>query len=712
MNADALRSYRFSTDAHWAACLFMRADRDSRRTGGGIRPFAPYARPAVSYESRGGHAPVATQTRQILWVDDDGTLHRLEHCGGLPETHAAPYAIARASRLVATPRGVWVIGDPPDTLQLYDENSLTRLLVVGVPNARIADIASDGRDFFFALVQREDRWEIDRIDCAGHIVETTPLTEIKDAQAFVYLRRSQRFVVLGDARHPRLYWLSADKGEILLSLPVAGLHPCFSADTLGSDAQDRVFLAGTDGKEFGSRSYVLIFDADGNALGDVPLDGPATGVVAIRDSLLVTGQRGLSRFQAADVVPENSSPVQFTLMTPMLFSPDREDRRRWLRVEATTTLPEGSTLEIAWVATDKDPTRDRLNAIRNDESISASQRIEALLRDPDPDLRRGTTVFQGSSVEGTKTPFAAKLFDVSERYLWLSLTLTAAAGGRLPRLSELAVLYPGRTLMEDLPSIYQREEQQQDSFLRALVGVLETTTQNLDALIASMGKLLHPSTASEPWLDFIARWLGIPWDDALELSQKKAIVSRAADLAKGRGTRAGLEALLDALFPGTPRRFRVTDATADYGFAIVGGNACSGSALPAMLGGHTRWSAELDASAVLGFMRLPCDGQRDDGAWQLAGRVRIDIAATATERAKWAQWLPAVIREMVPLTARIDLRWVTTQSLRTSQLDGTLTLEPAPVPHLGTDAITSLARLPDGETRLTSFGPSTGTRLR
>ena len=127
---------------------------------------------------------------------------------------------------------------------------------------------------------------------------------------------------------------------------------------------------------------------------------------------------------------------------------------------------------------------------------------------------------------------------------------------------------------------------------------------------------MHPSTAAGPWLDFIARWLGLPWDDALAEEQKRRIVARASDLARGRGTRAGLETLLDCLMPGTPRRFRVTDATADFGFATVGGEACRGSALPALLGGRTQWSAELDSSAVLGRMRLPCAGQLDDGVRQ------------------------------------------------------------------------------------------------
>jgi hypothetical protein len=67
---------------------------------------------------------------------------------------------------------------------------------------------------------------------------------------------------------------------------------------------------------------------------------------------------------------------------------------------------------------------------------------------------------------------------------------------------------------------------------------------------------------------------------------------------------------------------------------------------------------------------------------------------------------------MVPLTARVELRWVTAHALRTNRLDGTMTLEPAPTPHLGTDAITSLARLPERRTRLSAAGPIIGARLR
>ncbi|HKP35972.1 MAG TPA: phage tail protein [Pyrinomonadaceae bacterium] len=715
MKADKLKSYRFATEAQWNACLFVQADRESLRKGGGVQPFAPYGRPAALYGSRGGHAPVVTRTREIFWRDDQGRLHRVSACDDIPETFCAPGLLARAKRIVSTTSGLWVIEESSNVIERYEEDTLTRLLSVRIKGAKTVDIASDGHDALWVLTKRKDSWQTVPINSRGQEGKPVNFKGISNAKAFVFLRRKKRFVVLAGDEYQRLYWFDVDGGSPLFSLPVGATHPCFKARILGSDSTDRVFMEGADDRGLGA-AYVLIIDADGDSLGDVPLhpqDAPATGIAARGNHLLVTGKRGLLQFTVAEVVPEGAEHAQCMLMTPSLFSPDREDRRRWLRVEATASLPEGSTLEISWTATDDDvATRDRLKALANDDSIPANQVVAKVLNEPD--MRRGRTVFHGTADSEKKSEpiiHAAKLFEVSERYLWVCVTLTAPPGARLPLLSELNVFYPGRTLMEDLPSIYQREEEQPDSFLRALVGVLETTTHGLDRTIGSMGRNVHPATATEPWLDFIARWLGVPWDDGLTVDQKRAIVMRAPDLAKSRGTRAGLEALLECLIPGTPRRFRVTDATADFGFAVVGGDACAGSALPAMLGGHTRWSPELDSRAVLGYVRLPCDGQLEDGAWQLAGRVQVEIVATAAERIAWRPWLLALIKEMVPLTARVELRWTNAQALRSDRLDDTMKLESPPEPHLGTDAITGLARLPERGISLSACGAAMGSRL-
>jgi hypothetical protein len=111
-------------------------------------------------------------------------------------------------------------------------------------------------------------------------------------------------------------------------------------------------------------------------------------------------------------------------------------------------------------------------------------------------------------------------------------------------------------------------------------------------------------------------------------------------------------------------------------------------------------------------MRLPCVGQIDDGAWRIAGRIRVDIGASGEERARWEPWLLSLINSMVPMTTRVKLRWTGTRRMQGDVLDGTLVLEAPPTPRLGSDAVTGVARLPERPSHITATGADIGTRLQ
>jgi phage tail-like protein len=711
-----LQSYLFKTEAQWKSCLISGADQEWLHSNGKIRPYAPYDPASVLYATEGGYAPAFTAAGEILWHDKAGFLYRLLPGDESPERSAAAFAIARASRLIAA-RDLWVSGPKRRSLERYDSQTLTRLMTMELPESVVVDIADGGCDTVLALVKRirkqgkksERVWAIVRVDSAGHILDTVSVNGFSRPKRFIFLRRSQRLVVLTQEVHPRLCWFDVKGGRPIFSRIVAAIRPCFVATSLSCDSRDRIFLTGADDKA----GYVLVLDGDGNVVDSIPLDSldlPVNGVAANNETLVLAGPRGLLRFGSATSVPKSTGELRCLLITPMMFSPDRDGEKGWLRMEASATLPEGTTLEITFAATDKDDIRSRLNSIWADASLSASRRIQELIELPD--VWHAKTVFHGSARQTTnaEVPLSAPLFDASDNHLWGCVTLIASPGAALPQISQLRVIYPERSLMEELPAIFRRSENSPE-FLRSLVGVLEATTQELDGRIGTMSSRLHPDTAPDAWLNFVARWLGVPWDDALNSDQKKNLLQHAADLARSRGTRSGLETLLLCLIPGTPPRFRVTDATADFGFAIVGDATSPGSALPAMLGGPTRWSSELDSHAVLGYTRLPCPGQLEDGAWQLAGKIRIEVAASSKERKQWDPWLRTLLTEMVPVTAQVQLRWVSASALRSDDLNGTLTLEPEPLAHLGTDAVTGQARLPEGKVRLSSCGPEINTRL-
>ena len=181
----------------------------------------------------------------------------------------------------------------------------------------------------------------------------------------------------------------------------------------------------------------------GTKLVVVLLAAPATGIAATRQNLIVTNARGLLRYAAADIVPDATAEVQCTLITPLLQSQDSEGGFPWLRVDASTTLPEGTTLEISYAATDDPEVRDRVKAIAQDARLPASQRIQQLLHDPE--IQWPKTIFHGSDQE-PEAPEAARsapLFDVRERYLWVCVTLTAARGARLPAVTRTRRLVSG-----------------------------------------------------------------------------------------------------------------------------------------------------------------------------------------------------------------------------------------------------------------------------
>lgn len=704
MSQKLLRGYHFATEEQWNQCLFVGADRETKEGRIGLRPFAPFGGAPARFASSGGWAPAISCADEALWRNDAGQLVRLPFADDIPLQ--GPALFSRATRFVATTDTLWVSSDD-GALAAFELDSLTRRFVVGVSG--VLDITGDGHEGVYALLKTSDAYQIARIDCMGRERSRFALTGVCTPTALVYLARTDQIVVLS-AGDTRLVWFAPDGGLPGLTILLSTIRPCFAVAAMGSDGRARIYLAAGDGAPFGGKPQVVTLDSEGIALAALQLDAPSTGVAGNRSQLVVTTAGGLLRFTSPLTVAQDSSDVRASLVTPMLQSPSTADQRLWLRAEATANLPEGCTLEISFASTDDPEARDAALAVTADAKLSDSQKI-ARLRSQ---LAWQTYSFNGgtTSVAEQSVSYSVPLFDIHDRFLWVSVALIASPGGGIPVLSELDILYPGRTLMENLPGIYQRAEATPGSFLRSLVGVLESTTQSLDARIAEIGHNIHPETAPGPWLDYIAGWLGLPWDDAMPLEQKRGVVLHAADIARGYGTRAGLEALLTGLMPGTPLRFRITDSTAEFGLSVVGGGACEGSRLPVMLAGLPSTATELGNKTILGKARLPCSDV-DDGTARLIGRIRVDVRATAAEQAAWEPWLKALIDAMAPATTRVKLHWLGALAFRqVMELGDELTLEDPPEPHLGTDAVTGVARLPAQRgASLSNTGLDPGTSL-
>ena len=196
-------------------------------------------------------------------------------------------------------------------------------------------------------------------------------------------------------------------------------------------------------------------------------------------------------------------------MTPTLHSPlgrNRPGGRRgkvlggWNRAEVDVALPRGTTMELAWAATDQESVVHEVGAILADASLSPGDRLAALdsllvWRTQDRVVYESTHVDDGAVAVPERL---AATIDRPEPHLWVRVTVTTAVGAEPPTLAGLHVSYPSRSLLDDLPAVY-REDAASASQLRRLLAPFEVLLDGLDARIDALPARIDPATADDEW---------------------------------------------------------------------------------------------------------------------------------------------------------------------------------------------------------------------
>jgi len=106
-----------------------------------------------------------------------------------------------------------------------------------------------------------------------------------------------------------------------------------------------------------------------------------------------------------------------------------------------------------------------------------------------------------------------------------------------------------RYLRDGLPALYQEGD-----FGMRFVGALETLLDGPVATLDALPDLFRSDLAPAPVLRLLAAWLGVEIDESWPEERTRTLIRRAADNARRRGTRAGLEESLAIAFPDLPLR--------------------------------------------------------------------------------------------------------------------------------------------------------------
>lgn len=104
-------------------------------------------------------------------------------------------------------------------------------------------------------------------------------------------------------------------------------------------------------------------------------------------------------------------------------------------------------------------------------------------------------------------------------------------------------------LRASLPALYQDGD-----FGLRFVGALETVLDPIVAQLDALPAHFDTDLAPRDILELVAAWLGLELDEAWGQGRQGELVQSAAELARRRGTKAGLELNLRLKFPGLPLR--------------------------------------------------------------------------------------------------------------------------------------------------------------
>jgi phage tail-like protein len=672
--SDRARMYRFRTAAQWAECL---ADGFDVAQDGSLHPIERLAMLARPFDTSGPASLVAADTLSgPFWravSNGRPVLLRSDPDENASQPFEVDAILGDGSRWLLD-RG-WLWGFDAASVRRYERDSIGLDLTIPFSGG-VRDIALDGRGGVWALVESDSHeCSVVHLDCDGCPDSTYPVPcdvrcgAPRCPTACAGLLRGKRLVLL--TPDGRLVFVNTADGSVLRTVG-NWRDDTWRAMRLASDGGNRIALLCDDQCD-PSRWAVFVFDAEGDVLDAIigpqtphPVVGPQHTLRSRPADLAIAGgvlwfaaDDGIWQLDASDasIARESSS----TLLTPELYSPATAAAGGWLRAEIDVALPPGAVIEAEAVATGSEDVRKRVQQLVEDPSLSPSQRQTAILNLFD---RSTSRVFHIVGAPGEGQPIAIPLFDVQARdlmgnlqaplWLWLRLKFVTPPAVLPPAITELRVLYPdSSSIAQNIPAVFRGSDNDPTGFLRSLIGVIEATTQGIDDKIRRIAEYLDAGTAPAAWLDYIARWLDLPWEDALADDIKRRIVQNAGALLEWRGTRRGLELLLEALV-GSAKQARIEDMTVDYIPRRLGGASCGpGARLPMLLAGAP-FAPVLGVRTILG---RTCLGASCDPLRCLTPRLRIEITAPRAVRKSLGTLISRLVAAYVPAGVRVVYVW-------------------------------------------------------
>jgi phage tail-like protein len=508
----------------------------------------------------------------------DGNLYTISSTGGVfqynPTTGARERLLKRTDPNVSTPCALCA---SPNRVFVCDEDdgSITALSpdlrrVVGTLRPRLTDpteiVYADGTIYI-----------IDDTDLVAVARDGTPTVVCSDrltAPIDIATHNNTLYVLDDDERAQWLYRIDTKNGvEVTSSASSAGFTTsdglftptCLTmlGDTpvMAGQYTDRseygLFVYDTDTEEFQQR--VTLPDLPQELVAEADTSGPQTLYVIIGQERRCLGfeeERAYSKHHSQDrhvgtAILRYDSGVEAIDWHRLTLDIVRSSASTQIRVHYFATddrQPDPLSIESVAVSTLKSADVRSLWELATTETDSLpvseidyqTEQIQTWQQHAGSTL--ATVAASEWTTSGVINPEDILLDDASGRYLYVAIELLGTPNVS-PLVDSVRAYCPRTSYLRHLPEMYQ-DDPESSAFLERFLSVMETSFVDIETTIESIGEYFDPHGAPSESLSWVEDWIGLDIGHEWPESARRELLSRAPELYRKRGTKAGLVELI------------------------------------------------------------------------------------------------------------------------------------------------------------------------
>jgi len=375
------------------------------------------------------------------------------------------------------------------------------------------DVALDSKESMYVVDQGNQRIQkfnkqgkfITQFGQEGEETLVTPTYIAIDNENFIYILDEAKSYLIKFDNHGNFIERVGDFNQI------NEFHPA----GIAVDSRGKLYVGEA---ENGENQKIHVFDHAGIYLGTCPdYRGPSNSLAVDMQDNLYVAFRSDNKGKLAILKSGRTFISQGTYYSKVFDSTIQDCR--WHRLVLDADIPPKTRLEIFYFLS---------NEFKSMEEI----------------VNLPTDSWRNAIV----SPEDALFHKGSGRYLWLKI-LFYGDEYHTPNLRRLTVYFPRLSYLRYLPAIYQEDEVSRD-FLERFLSLFESFFLETEETISSIVRYVNPLATEGEFINWLCSWLAIAADENWEEQKKRLFISQAFNLYKQKGTKQGLEQIIE-LYAGT-----------------------------------------------------------------------------------------------------------------------------------------------------------------